>query len=80
MRLQTPPANESFFMNEIPPEHETPPEPHSDSSEKLPIRKSQEEFVDDMAGPSMDKSEYEQRQGQTARRNDSDDARPPDQR
>ncbi len=69
-------------MNEIPPKHETPPEPHSESSEKPPIRKSQEEFVDDMAGPSMDKSEYEQRkgQGQTERRDDSDDARTPGQR
>ncbi len=46
-------------MNEIPPKHDTPPEPQSTTSEKFPIRKSQEEFVDDMAGPSMDKSEYE---------------------
>ena len=59
------------------------PEPQSDSSEKPPIRKSQEEFVDDMAGPSMDKSEYEQRkgQGQTAASvSDADDAQAPGQR
>lgn len=69
-------------MNEIPPAHETQPEPESESSEKYPIRKSQEEFVDDMASPSMDKSEYEARggQGQTERRSDSDDAQSPDQR
>lgn len=68
-------------MNEIPPEHDTPPEPESDSSEKFPIRKSQEEFVDDMATPSVDKSEYEQTgHEQTRRRTDAEDALPPDQR
>ncbi len=71
-------------MNELPPIHDTPPEPTSDSSEKPPIRKAQEEYVDDMAGPSMDKSEYEQRKGhgQTARPEDASEeaARLPDQR
>lgn len=69
-------------MNEIPPAHDTPPEPQSTSSEKPPIRVSQEEFVDDMASPSMDKSEYEARggQGQTERRSDDEDAQSPDQR
>ena len=47
-------------MNEIPPSHETPEEPQTTTGEKPPIRKSQEEYIDDMAGPSMDKSEYEQ--------------------
>ena len=46
-------------MNEIPPKHETPPQPVALTPEKETIRVSQEEFVDDMAGPSMDKSEYE---------------------
>ena len=46
-------------MNEIPPKHDTPPEPQSTTSEKFPIRKSAEEFVDDMATPSLDKSEYD---------------------
>ncbi len=67
-------------MNEIPPAHDTPPEPESESSEKFPIRKSQEEFVDDMASPSVDKSEYEGGEAQTRRRDDSEDARSPDQR
>ena len=48
-------------MNKIPPSHPTQPEPDSLTSEKEPIRKSQEEFVDDQATPSIDKSEYEQR-------------------
>ena len=47
-------------MNEIPPSHQTSPEPQTTTGEKPPIRKSQEEYIDDMAGPSMDKSEYEQ--------------------
>ncbi len=67
-------------MNEIPPAHETPPEPESESSEKFPIRKSQEEFVDDMASPSIDKSEYQGGPAQTQRRDDSEDAQSPDQR
>ena len=46
-------------MNEIPPKHETPPEPQTTTGEKPPIRKSQEEYIDDMAGPSIDKSEYD---------------------
>lgn len=46
-------------MNEIPPKHETPPQPVALTPEKETIRVSQEEFVDDMAGPSLDKSEYE---------------------
>ncbi len=46
-------------MNEIPPKHETPPQPVALTPEKETIRVSQEEFVDDMAGPSIDKSEYE---------------------
>ena len=71
--LQTPPANESsFVMNELPPKHDTPPEPQSTTSEKFPIRKSQEEFVDDMAGPSMDKSEYEALKDQPPLRPGSD--------
>ena len=71
-------------MNEIAPKHDTLPEPGSDSSEKAPIRKSQEEYVDDMAGPSMDKSEYEARKGvgQTHRPEDASEEAPrtPDQR
>ena len=51
-------------MNEIPPKHETPPQPVALTPEKETIRVSQEEFVDDMAGPSMDKSEYEANQGE----------------
>ena len=46
-------------MNEIPTRHETPAEPQTTTGEKPPIRKSQEEYIDDMAGPSIDKSEYE---------------------
>lgn len=46
-------------MNEIPPRHDTPPEPQTTTGEKPPIRKAQEEYLDDMAGPSIDKSEYE---------------------
>lgn len=52
-------------MNEIPPKHETPPQPVALTPEKETIRVSQEEFVDDMAGPSMDKSEYESTKGHT---------------
>ena len=65
-------------MNELPSKHDTPPEPQSDSTEKSPIRKSQEEYVDDLAGPSMDKSEYEQRKGhgQTARPDSAADEPP----
>ncbi len=51
-------------MNEIPPKHETPPQPVALTPEKETIRVSQEEFVDDMAGPSMDKSEYEANKGE----------------
>ncbi len=47
-------------MNQIPPKHDTPPEPQTTTGEKPPIRVSQEEYIDDMAGPSMDKSEYEE--------------------
>ena len=43
------------------PPHDSPPGPESTTSEKPPIRVSQEEYVDDMARPSMDKSEYEAR-------------------
>ena len=50
-------------MNQIPPKHDTPPQPVALTPEKETIRVSQEEFVDDMAGPSMDKSEYEAKQG-----------------
>ena len=46
-------------MNQIPPKHETPDEPQTATGEKPPIRKSQEEYIDDMAGPSIDKSEYQ---------------------
>ncbi len=71
-------------MNELPTPHDTPPEPTSESSEKPPIRVSQEEFVDDMAGPSMDKSEYEQRggRGEDHRPDDASEepSRAPDQR
>jgi hypothetical protein len=45
-------------MNDLPTPHDTPPEPQSTTSEKFPIRKSQEEFIDDLAGPSHDRSEY----------------------
>ena len=41
------------------PSHDSQPEPESTTSEKPPIRVSQEEYVDDMARPSKDKSEYE---------------------
>ena len=51
-------------MNNLPPEKETSPrEPSTGTREKDSIRKSQEEFVGDMAAPSMDKSEYAARQG-----------------
>lgn len=50
-------------MNKIPPSHDSTPEPDSLTSEKPPIRKSQEEFVDDQASPSMDISEYKAREG-----------------
>ena len=78
-------ANESgLAMNELPPKHDTPPEPQSTTSEKFPIRKSQEEFVDDMAGPSMDKSEYDARKGELPPLRPASDAeepaRTPDQR
>ena len=43
-------------MNQIPPRHDTPPEPQTTTGEKPPIRKSQEEYIDDMAGPSMDRA------------------------
>ena len=52
-------------MNKIPPSHESTPEPDSLTSEKPPIRKSQEEFLDDQASPSMDISEYKAREGKT---------------
>ncbi len=52
-------------MNELPPKHETPPQPVALTPEKETIRVSQEEFVDDMAGPSMDKSEYEAAKGRS---------------
>ena len=52
-------------MNEIPPKHETPPQPVALTPEKETIRVSQEEFVDDMAGPSMDISEYEANRGKS---------------
>ena len=63
-------------MNEIPPKHETPPQPVALTPEKETIRVSQEEFVDDMAGPSMDKSEYEAGNKQPALRpaTDGDEA------
>ena len=51
-------------MNHPPPEkEESPREPDSTTREKDSIRKSQEEYVGDMAAPSMDKSEYAERQG-----------------
>lgn len=53
-------------MNELPPKHETPPQPVALTPEKETIRVSQEEFVDDMAGPSMDKSEYDASKGRDA--------------
>ncbi len=52
----------SLPANDPLPRHDTPPEPESLTSEKPPIRVSQEEFVDDMAQPSKDKSEYEAEQ------------------
>ena len=60
-------------MNELPPKHETPDEPVSLTPEKPEIRVSQEEFIDDMAAPSMDKSEYaSQKAGKPAGRPASD--------
>lgn len=53
-------------MNKIPPSHPSIPEPDSLTSEKEPIRKAQEEYLDDHAGPSMDKSEYERLGGHPA--------------
>lgn len=51
-------------MNNLPPEKEdSPREPDSATREKDSILKSQEEYVGDMATPSMDKSEYAERQG-----------------
>lgn len=50
-------------MNQIPPKHETPPQPVALTPEKETIRVSQEEYLDDMAGPSIDKSEYEANKG-----------------
>ncbi len=52
-------------MNKIPPSHESTPEPQSLTREGDPFRKSQEEFVDDQASPSIDKSEYEANGGKT---------------
>ncbi len=54
-------------MNKIPPSHPSIPEPDSLTSEKEPIRKAQEEYLDDQAGPSMDKSEYERWAGKAPR-------------
>lgn len=50
-------------MNKLPPEKDPTPEPDSTTREKDTIRKSQEEFVDDMARPSMTQQEYDERQG-----------------
>ncbi len=50
-------------MSNLPPEKDSPREPDSTTREKDSIRKTQEEYVDDMAAPSMDKSEYAERQG-----------------
>ena len=50
---------EHLPSNDPLPRHDSPPEPESLTSEKPPIRVSQEEYVDDMARPSKDKSEYE---------------------
>lgn len=60
-------ANPFVTMNNLPPAHETPKEPKSDTVEKPEIRKSQEEFIDDMARPSMDKSEYERSKAEPGR-------------
>ena len=49
-------------MSNLPPENPSPREPDSATREKESIRKSQDEFVDDIGRPSVDKSEYE-RQG-----------------
>ena len=53
--------------NEPLPPHDSQPEPESTTSDKPPIRVSQEEYVDDMARPSMDKSEYEARKAAEGR-------------
>lgn len=45
--------------NDPRPPHDTEPEPESTTSEKESIRVSQEEYLDDTAPPSKDKSEYE---------------------
>ena len=50
-------------MSNLPPENPSPREPDSTTREKQSIRKSQDEFVDDIGTPSMDKKEYEERQG-----------------
>ena len=64
-------------MNQIPPRHDTPPEPQTTTGEKPPIRKSQEEYLDDMAGPSIDKSEYEASKKNPAARPATDADEPP---
>lgn len=42
------------------PTTETEPEPKSATSEKPPIRKTQEEFIGDEAQPSKDRSELDE--------------------
>ncbi len=44
-------------------ERDPTPEPDSTTREKDSIRKSQEEFVGDMARPSMTQQEYDKQQG-----------------
>ena len=46
-------------------------EPGTETVEKPAIRKSQEEFIDDNAGPSRDKSEYERQDDSPVRQSGS---------
>ena len=52
-------SENSLPSNDPLPKHDSTEQPESLTSEKPPIRVSQEEDVDDMARPSKDKSEYE---------------------
>ena len=45
------------MSDQSPADKQTQPEPDSTTSEKAPIRKSQEEFIGDEAQPSKERSE-----------------------
>ena len=55
-----------------------PPEPESETPEKPSIRKTQEEFIGDMAQPSISKEEYEKQERHKNRKkaDPSDSIRP----